>query len=75
MCVFSDNQMSEPPPKPPVQTLAFTLTRGMRVLVAMKETPEKIDGAGIIKKLRKRFPGVEFTILTGVEGIGIQNDR
>lgn len=51
----------------------IALERGQKVLLAMKETPDKIDGLRIRRILKKRFPGVEFTLVTGVEGIGIQD--
>lgn len=51
----------------------IALERGQKVLLAMKETPDKIDALRIRRILKKRFPGVDFTLVTGVEGIGIQD--
>lgn len=64
----SDSDVSEP------KVMVIALKRGQRVLLAMKETPDKIDGLRINRILHKRFPGVKFTLVTGVEGIGIQDE-
>lgn len=43
---------------------------GDSILVAMRDTGLEIDAMEIKNTLEERFPGVDFTIVIGVAGLG-----
>lgn len=48
---------------------------GDRVLVTLTEDPEPEITQQIALSLRQAFPGVEFTVLTGVSSIAVSSGR
>lgn len=59
-------------PMQPAQPALLVLRPGDRVLVALADEPSRDAGMRLIASLRQQFPGVDFTILGGVLGIGIE---
>lgn len=73
------------PPKDPAAEAAGLLLRsnppmlvlrpGDRVLVAFTDEPDTGVTDQIVSGLRRSFPGVDFTVLTGVASVAVQPGR
>lgn len=51
---------------------AIVLRPGDKVLVTFADDPTPAEADDLARGLKKSFPGVEFTFLTGVTGLAIQ---
>lgn len=77
--------MTGPPADPAADAAALLLLKtappmvmlrpGDRVLVAFTDEPGTAVTDQIASGLRRSFPGVDFTVLTGVASIAIASDR
>ena len=51
----------------------LVLRPGDKVLVTLADDPDQQIVLTVTQDLRRSFPGVEFTILTGVSGLAISS--
>lgn len=46
---------------------------GDKVLVTLAAEPSAAESTELLRTLRRTFPGVDFTLLTGVTGLAVQS--
>lgn len=51
----------------------LVLRPGDKVLVTLADDPDEETVLTVTRDLRRSFPGVEFTILTGVSGLAVSS--
>jgi hypothetical protein len=55
-------------------TNILNIQEGSKILICLNYSPDREEAEHMQKSLTERFPGAEFTIVSGVSGIGVQSD-